>query len=327
MGTFVFKGKGSWMTLDILSGTRLTEGGTFMGGTSLVRFLAWRSDVVCHLQSVTALLGRPQSLGCHKWGCNKWGLKGCLAALPGNRPKSAKIALFLPFSPFSGGCQEHLGNPEKRRKKAFFLRYPRILLTPRGHKPPFAALQKVPTKSLFGQEAPKIGARKCSSKRGVWEPLNLEIALNDRELVKTVGGRKTAQEKKKKQIPGNGGSQELFGPMFPWFCLFSLSFQWEEVQKFPGTLFLGTFFSYFRWFFSLWDRSVREKSVRANGPTKIDKIKGGIFLWTKGAFSLNKLLVGTVQPPKLSWRCSKLWSALRKTRVLISSAVQCPWRP
>ena len=28
-----------------------------------------------------------------------------------------------------------------------------------------------------------------------------------------IGGRKTAQEKK--QIPGNGGSQELFGPMFP----------------------------------------------------------------------------------------------------------------
>ena len=62
-------------------------------------------------------------------------------------------------------------------------------------------------------------------------------------------GHKAAQEKK--QVPGNGGSQELFGPMFPWFCLFSLSFQWEEGQKFPGTLFLGTFFSYFRWFFSL----------------------------------------------------------------------------
>ena len=28
-----------------------------------------------------------------------------------------------------------------------------------------------------------------------------------------VGGRKTAQEKK--QIPGNGGSHELFGPVFP----------------------------------------------------------------------------------------------------------------
>ena len=56
-----------------------------------------------------------------------------------------------------------------------------------------------------------------------------------------IGGRKTAQEEN--QIPGNGGSQELFGPMFPEFCLFSLSFQWEEVQKFPGTLFLGTFFS------------------------------------------------------------------------------------
>ena len=65
-----------------------------------------------------------------------------------------------------------------------------------------------------------------------------------------LGGRKTTQEKK--QIPGNGGSQELFRPMFPWFCLFSLSFQWEEGQKFPGTLFLGAFFSYFRWFFSLW---------------------------------------------------------------------------
>ena len=68
-----------------------------------------------------------QKLGCRKWGCNKWGLKGCLAALPGNRPKSAKIALFLPFSPFSGGCQEHLANPENG---AFFLRYPRISLNP-----------------------------------------------------------------------------------------------------------------------------------------------------------------------------------------------------
>ena len=54
--------------------------------------------------------------------------------------------------------------------------------------------------------------------------------------------------RKKKQIPGNGGSQELFGPMFPWFCLFSLSFQWEEGQKQSSwELF---FFPYFRWFFS-----------------------------------------------------------------------------
>ena len=54
-------------------------------------------------------------LGCRKWGCNKWGLRGCLAALPGNRP----ILPFLPFSPFSGGCEEHLGNPENRRKRPF----------------------------------------------------------------------------------------------------------------------------------------------------------------------------------------------------------------
>ena len=58
-------------------------------------------------------------LGCRKWGCNKWELKGCLAALAGNRPKSAFFALFLPFSPFSGGCEEHLGNPENRGKRPF----------------------------------------------------------------------------------------------------------------------------------------------------------------------------------------------------------------
>ena len=70
----------------------------------------------------------PQNLGCRKWGCNKWGLKGCLAALPGNRLKSAFFALFLPFSPFSGGCEA--GKSRKRRKKAFFLRYPQICLNP-----------------------------------------------------------------------------------------------------------------------------------------------------------------------------------------------------
>ena len=67
-------------------------------------------------------------MGCREWGCNRWGFKGCLAALSGNRPKSAFFALFLPFSPFSGGPEEHLENP--MRKKAFFLRYPRISLNP-----------------------------------------------------------------------------------------------------------------------------------------------------------------------------------------------------
>ena len=75
-------------------------------------------------------------LGCRKWGCNKWGLKGCLAALPGNRPKSAFFALFLPFSPFSAffalfrRVRRAIGKSRKRRKKAFFLRYPRISLNP-----------------------------------------------------------------------------------------------------------------------------------------------------------------------------------------------------
>ena len=47
--------------------------------------------------------------------------------------KSAEICCFRPlsaFSPFSGGCEEHLGNPENGGKKAFFLRYPLICLNP-----------------------------------------------------------------------------------------------------------------------------------------------------------------------------------------------------
>ena len=55
-----------------------------------------------------------------------------------------------------------------------------------------------------------------------------------------VGCGKTAQEKN--WIPGNGGSQQLFGPMFPSFCLFSLSFQWEEGQKVPRNFVPGNFF-------------------------------------------------------------------------------------
>ena len=43
----------------------------------------------------------------------------------------------------------------------------------------------MPTKSLFEQEARKIGTQKCSTKRGVREPLNVDIALNDREPVET----------------------------------------------------------------------------------------------------------------------------------------------
>ena len=46
---------------------------------------------------------------CRKWGCNKWGLKGCLAALPGNRPKSA---FFLRFPWIC--LNPHLLNPHLR---------------------------------------------------------------------------------------------------------------------------------------------------------------------------------------------------------------------
>ena len=39
-------------------------------------------------------------------------------------------------------------------------------------------------KSLFEQEAPKTGTQKCLTRQGVREPLNVEFALNNSELVK-----------------------------------------------------------------------------------------------------------------------------------------------
>ena len=80
-------------------------------------------------------------LGCRKWGCNKWGLKGCLAALPGNQPKSAFFALFLPFSHFSGGCEEHPGEIRVTEEKGLFPQISSVLLKPPSLKPPFAAPQ------------------------------------------------------------------------------------------------------------------------------------------------------------------------------------------
>ena len=41
----------------------------------------------------------------------------------------------------------------------------------------------MPTKHLFEQEATKIGTLKCWTTRGVQEPLNVELALNGKELV------------------------------------------------------------------------------------------------------------------------------------------------
>ena len=62
-------------------------------------------------------------------GVTNEGLRG-LAALPGNRPAPSFFPLFLPFSPFSRGPGEQLGNPEKRKKTAFSLKYPWICLSP-----------------------------------------------------------------------------------------------------------------------------------------------------------------------------------------------------
>ena len=96
-----------------------------------------------------------QKLGCRKWGCNKWGLKGCLAALPGNRPWSAFFALFLPFSPFSGGCEEHLGNPENGGKKGIFPQISSDLLKPPSLNPHLRHSKKniISVPNSFGEHA------------------------------------------------------------------------------------------------------------------------------------------------------------------------------
>ena len=92
-------------------------------------------------------------------------IKGCLAALPGNRPKSAFFALLLSFFlPFSGRCEEHLG--EKAEEKGLFPQISSDLLKPPSLKPLFAALQKEgggkphegepSQKGVFGPPLPRL---------------------------------------------------------------------------------------------------------------------------------------------------------------------------
>ena len=54
----------------------------------------------------------------------------CLAALPGNRPKSASFAFFCLFFAQLRRVRRAPGKSRKRRKRAFFLRYPQICLNP-----------------------------------------------------------------------------------------------------------------------------------------------------------------------------------------------------
>ena len=64
----------------------------------------------------------------------------------------------------------------------------------------------MPTKSLFEQEAPKIGTQKCSTKRGVREPWHVEFALNNRELVKAeVSGKRVFEQTTHSNEENEGG--------------------------------------------------------------------------------------------------------------------------
>ena len=121
-------------------------------------------------------------LGCRKWGCNKWGLKGCLAALPGNRPKSAFSALFLPFSPFSGGCKS-TWEIQKTEEKGLFPQISSDLLKPPSLKPPFAALQHKRKRKL-----------RCSFRNAALQKLHCNIGFS--AVQKSFGQEAALQQTK-----------------------------------------------------------------------------------------------------------------------------------
>ena len=87
-------------------------------------------------------------------GCNKWRFKGCPAALPGNRPKSAFFALFLPFS---GGCKE-LGNPENGEERLKNFRYPQISLNPHLSNPHLRLSRFVGSSFAFASSVHRQGS-------------------------------------------------------------------------------------------------------------------------------------------------------------------------
>ena len=74
-------------------------------------------------------------LGCRKWGCNKWGLKGCLAALPRNRPFSPFFCLFRPFPEGAKSTWKI----QKTEEKGLFPQISSDFLKPPSLKRPFAA--------------------------------------------------------------------------------------------------------------------------------------------------------------------------------------------
>ena len=76
--------------------------------------------------------------------------------------------------------------------------------------------RKVPTKSLFEQEAPKTGIQKCSTKRGVREPLPVEFAVKNREFVKAEVFEKRVLEQTAPLKRRNGGG--IFLGQNPKIC-------------------------------------------------------------------------------------------------------------
>ena len=94
----------------------------------------------------------------------------------GNFRKQVKLSSKFSVCPF-GRCL--LGASNGIRTKRFpELSDGCLLCGCPSETPPKWEGRKVPTKCLFEQETPKLGTQKCSTKRGVREPLHVEFALN-----------------------------------------------------------------------------------------------------------------------------------------------------
>ena len=70
--------------------------------------------------------------------------------LRGAWPPFLEIGRILPFSPFSGGCEEHWENPATGGKRPFSLRYPQICLKPHLLSPHLRHSKILLLSKLFG---------------------------------------------------------------------------------------------------------------------------------------------------------------------------------
>ena len=177
-------------------------------------------------------------MGCRKWGCNKWGLKGCLG-----HPswKSAEIGLFHPFSALFAlfrRARTAPGKPRKRRKKAFFLRYPRTCLNPHLLNPHLRHSRLWPL-YFFGDFGSR-GSRGQSQGTCSRMHSNKTLRSPGFRIPSTKGKTATNSEKYNNQptiLTNTENSRRLWLSEIPCWKSFSGKFRrcWKILHRFSGS--------------------------------------------------------------------------------------------